>query len=390
MRRWLSNFALGLLSGGLILVALLYSGAVSEGVMAGLSLCGRVIIPSLYLFMVLSAFVCESRAGVVLSAPLTPLVRYLFRLPPAMGSALAMSYLGGYPVGARAIAGLLTRGVITKAEAGRGMRFCCNASPGFVVVAVGVVLVGSRRVGVVLLCCHIAASLLIGVLSGVGKPLPKKRGSLPLKASSSNDATTSKGTASLKEGLPPLEALLGAVNSATTGILSICSYVVLFCALRQVLEDSGASDRLAAALSAFLPVQVQGDTLSALLTGLLEVSAGCAAAAALPADVALVLLPFFLSFGGLSIAFQAASFFREGGFKMGSFLLWRGVHGVITVVLTLQFLSPVDLSTAVAAVFDVPVPYTTPNTPLITLLLLLTLGVLLLRVSKMPQEKREF
>ena len=140
--------------------ALLMRGdTVREGVKEGLRASAQVVIPSLYLFMALSGTIAHSRAGELLSRPLSPLTRRLLKLPSCMGPALLLSAVGGYPVGAKAIAILLEQGRISRKDAQRAICFCCNAGPSFVITAVGVHLLGSARMGAVLLFVHLFCSL---------------------------------------------------------------------------------------------------------------------------------------------------------------------------------------------------------------------------------------
>ena len=77
-----------------------------EQVKTGLQLCGQVIIPSLFPFLVLSELflLCDidRYAAQILDFPM----RKLFRLPGDAGSALILGGLCGYPVGARIAAAL--------------------------------------------------------------------------------------------------------------------------------------------------------------------------------------------------------------------------------------------------------------------------------------------
>ena len=67
----------------------------------GLALCGNVIIPSLFPFFVLSSLVVELGMSRYLGRLLEGVMAPLFRVGGACSSALALGFVGGYPVGAR-------------------------------------------------------------------------------------------------------------------------------------------------------------------------------------------------------------------------------------------------------------------------------------------------
>ena len=103
--------------GGLLGAALLigYAPAAAEGAMRGLSACGRVILPAVFPFLAVSVFLAGAPGGAGLAALLSGVMRYCFRLPAAAAPALLMSWIGGYPAGAKTLA-LLFSDSAPKAE----------------------------------------------------------------------------------------------------------------------------------------------------------------------------------------------------------------------------------------------------------------------------------
>ena len=101
--------------GGLLGAALLigYAPAAAEGAMRGLSACGRVILPAVFPFLAVSVFLAGAPGGAGLAALLSGVMRYYFRLPAAAAPALLMSWIGGYPAGAKTLAELRRQGALT-------------------------------------------------------------------------------------------------------------------------------------------------------------------------------------------------------------------------------------------------------------------------------------
>ena len=125
----------------------------------GLALCGNVIIPSLFPFFVLSSLVVELGMSRYLGRLLEGVMAPLFRVGGACSSALALGFVGGYPVGARTAIALYENGQCSKTEAERLLAFCNNSGPAFILGVVGTGIFASSRAGLLLYLAHIAASL---------------------------------------------------------------------------------------------------------------------------------------------------------------------------------------------------------------------------------------
>ncbi|MEG2087693.1 MAG: sporulation protein, partial [Angelakisella sp.] len=121
------------------------NNAAAEGARRGLSLCGTVIIPSLFPFLVLAAALPNLEAGLLLCAP-ARLLGGLYAAPPRLAPALLMSWLGGYPAGAKVLAGQLDAGELSSQNVERALCFCVNSGPAFLVTVVGLGLFGDLRV----------------------------------------------------------------------------------------------------------------------------------------------------------------------------------------------------------------------------------------------------
>lgn len=270
----------------------------SQGVREGLALCGQVVIPSLFPFLVLSSFLVQSgltqRAGRLLG----PVTRLAFRLPGTAGSAILMSLIGGYPVGARMTAQLLDASLITKKQAQRMLLFCINSGPAFLISAVGSAMLRSRRAGLILCAALTASALLIGLFT---RFLAAQE---PLKESLD---------------LPPAEpamaqALVDAATQGCAGILSICVWVILFSCI--------------AALLGLLPLP---GTPRIFLQCFLEVTSGCALAAG---KVPLPALALVLGWGGICVHCQVLRDVNKTGLPLPLFFCGRAVNGLLACLIS--------------------------------------------------------
>lgn len=284
--------------------ALLFSpGVVAAGVKDGLSLSAGVLIPSLFPFMVLAGFLALSGAGDLLSVPLWPLTA-LLRLPPAAGAALLTGLIGGYPAGARTLDTLVVAGRLDRETAERMLLFCVNPGPSFVVIAVGSRMFGSIRTGWLLFAAQCLSSLTYAVLFARGTKTAALRdeGALPIPA-----------------------AFVQAVRNAAQGMLSICGFVVVFCAVQSLL--------FSALSSLSLPAWPGG-----LIGGVLEVTCGCRYAASLGGRTGVLLAAFLLAFSGVSVLCQTAEAVGASGLRLRGFFRARLMCGLFSVGYAFLFL----------------------------------------------------
>ena len=283
-----------------------------DGARTGLSLCGEVIIPSLFPFLALSVFVIRTgfaeRFGRLFERPM----RLLFRLPGSAAAALALGIVGGYPVGAKACADLCGRGALSREEAGRLLAFCVNSSPAFIIGAVGAGMLHSSGAGLLLYSAHLGASLLTGMLFAARAPRARVQRRSPAS-----------------ERSPAAKALVTSVTGSAASMVNICAFVVLFSAITGLIFESG----LLPAAGFFA-----GTVFQTSLKGLLEVTNGCAAAAPVGGMPALLALSALLSGSGLSVFCQVISAVGDAGLSVRGYLLARIPHAVFSVLLTLLLL----------------------------------------------------
>ena len=270
-----------------------------EGARNGLALCGQVIIPSMYPFLVL--------AGIF-----TQLQGFAKGVPAWFGAVL-LGFLGGYPLGAKTAAQLLERGAITRGQAQRLQLFCVNAGPAYLIGAVGAGMLGSRRAGMLLFASMLVSGLVLGMLTRF----------LPMAEEGETPGKKEEG------GRKPFDhVLLDAVTQATGGILGICAWIVLFsslCALLQLLPHG---------LWPAIPA----------LNVLLEVSSGTAAV--VRAGMPLPVLCAALGWGGLGLHCQLLGDLRKTGVPMRLFWVSRLLHGALAaaVCAALARWFPVELA----------------------------------------------
>ena len=249
---------------------------VAKGAVQGIRLCLQTVIPSLFCFMVLTCFLINSGLYRFLSLPLAWVTRRLFFLPPELGSILLLGMVGGYPMGAKAIASLLQQQKIDPRDAQRMMLYCCCAGPSFIISAVGVQMFGSFSVGVLLFAVQLGVSVLFALVCALHCRLHSSRPA----------AIADPHPVSSVRPLGPGEAFVLSVAQSVEAMGQMSGFIVLFSAVGQLI-------------SSLLPC---ASLARALLLGCLEVTNGCSLASTLPFGA--VFASCFLSFGGLSVLAQ--------------------------------------------------------------------------------------
>ncbi len=299
---------------GVAAAALLFcSASVGEGIRRGLAVSATVMIPSLFPFLILSDFVGRTRVGRMLEGLLGGAAEKVYRCPRQLAPALLMSWIGGYPAGARVLAGMAERGVLDREDAEAALAFCVNSGPAFLVTVVGVGVFGSPGWGLFLFGCQLVAGAVAGRL------------------------LCRRGIRARAEGrlspLPAAAGLVQAVASGTGGMLSICAFVLVFSAVAQVLEDGGLLALFGGWLSGITGGLLTPQGAACFGTGLLEIGGGCARAQQLPPGQGALVLPFLLSFSSCSVICQLGACFGERPAKLRQLLRARVVHGLLTAAL---------------------------------------------------------
>ena len=276
--------------------AIRYSEECSRGISQGISFCIGVLIPSLFLFMVIAAFVVRSNLADVLTKPLKKFSQAVFRLPAVSLSAILLAMIGGYPIGGRCVGALYEQNLITLKQAQKTAYIAVAAGPGFVVNYIGIALLNSKKTGMILLAAQILAVILTGVI--VGKTVPCE------EMQEQRQAVSHSGN-----------LIIDAVSDASKGAFSMCAMVIVFCAAGEV----------AAAIFSPFPEAVK------LTSGFLEVTTGVNQTTGY---YPLWMTAFYIGFGGLSVHFQIFASLKNVAVKKYLFFLFRIIQGIIAGIFT--------------------------------------------------------
>lgn len=244
------------------LALILDSRAASQAASAGIEICIRTVIPSLFPFFLLSGYLTGNLQGGAWIAK-------LFRSPKNTGGILLSGFLGGYPMGAKLTAQQFHSGGISKEEADRLIMFCSQAGPSFLFGITAGQLGKTRLVwllwAVTLLSALSVAWLIPGDSEKDAKNIPAKK-----------------------------VTLTEAMNTSVRAMAAVCGWVVVFNVLMFFLNSR---------FLRFLPGEIQ-----VLFCGLLELTNGCLMLSSVEnLQIRFLLAAVMVNFGGVCVWMQTAS-----------------------------------------------------------------------------------
>lgn len=128
MKKW----GPGILTTCIFLAMLFSSKAVFDGAAGGLLLWFRVVLPTLFPFMMISALLLRTGGLTVISRTAGSIFRNIFATSGHGSYAVLCGFLCGYPMGAKSAADLIRNGKITEREGAYLLSFNNNTSPVFI------------------------------------------------------------------------------------------------------------------------------------------------------------------------------------------------------------------------------------------------------------------
>ena len=270
-----------------IWLAVRFSAECSRGILSGILFCVQALVPSLFVFMAASAFAVKSGAALTLSKPLGKVSKALFGLPYPALSAILLSIIGGYPVGARSAAIMYEEGCLSERQAQKAVYIAVCAGPGFLLSFVGRALLGSPDAGLILLTAEILSVLLTGMI--IGRAVRCDMGFKPPSKHRHGG-----------------NLLIASVTDASSATFKMCSMVMICSAL-------------------------------------IEITTGCGM---LCGRYPLAVVAFFIGFGGISVHLQIYASVGDLHIKKGLFFLFRIIQGIICSALTyiLLMIFPLEIS----------------------------------------------
>ncbi len=297
-----------LFAAAVMTVLLFFPGICTEGIKKGMGYTVRIIVPSLFPYMVLSSFIVRSGTDIIIGRISVPLTK-LLALPESAGAAVLLSLTGGFPVGAKCVSLLYEESRLNKEQADRMMCFCVCPGPAFLITALGCIMLGNIQAGIIVCLSQILSSLIIGTALGMIFRFTDK--SVKFDKVSVNIKTTDI-----------ISCITGAVTDGAESIINMSAMIIFF----SVFENAFRS------LTAFLTGGDSGSMISAVTASFLEVTGGCQAVkdSALP----LYFFSVCVGFGGMCVHFQIFGVLENVPVSRMKYLIFRFVNAVLSGAVT--------------------------------------------------------
>lgn len=274
-----------------MLILILDAKTALSGAQAGLELCYRTVIPSLFPFIVMSILISSSLTGIHL--PVLRPISKLCGIPRGAESLFLIGILGGYPVGAQCIYNAYKSKSIHRQNAKRLLGFCNNAGPAFIFGMMGNMFARSAAPWA-LWGIHILSAVVVGCI------LPERDNSV-CRLSQKQPLTVPQ-----------------APEKAIKTMCSICGWIIIFRVFIAFLQRW---------FLWLLP-----HTLQVNLIALLELSNGCFEMYNVACQgTRFILCSGILAFGGVCILMQTHSVTADLG--LGMYFPGKILQTVISILL---------------------------------------------------------
>ena len=301
----------------------------------GLSLWATSVLPGVLPFVIGANLLMALGAVSFLGTALTPVMRAVFKLPGVGGFALAIGLVSGYPIGAKVVCEMRSKGDLSRGQAQRLIAFANNAGPLFILGAVAAGMFGSSHLGYFMLAVHYAGAMAIGLLMRLFAPRGKTTGHEDKQYPLHIMALRAMETARRKDGRSFGQAFGQAVLNAVETMLLIGGFIMLFSVVSTILGLVGVYSAAAALLAPLLQLASIPPALhEGLFVGLVEMTNGLGLISQQGISRSTVALASgILGFSGMSILFQSISFIGKTDISATLFALTKAAHGLLSALL---------------------------------------------------------
>ncbi len=278
----------------LLILFIIYPKAMAESISSSINTCLTVIIPSMFVFMVLSSYIISKRLYNVFITPLHRILNPLIKLDKEMFTVFILSLIGGYPTGIKLLQEKTSENKNYHEISAVMSAFSYCVSPVFAVNIIGYGVYGCADAGVIVYISNVLACFIAAIFC-----------SRRIKAFPDNISYNSQ------------KGIIASINSASRSLLMISAIIICFNAVLAVTESL---------LSEF------GINLSPVFTGSAEISNLIKLDN--PSPEILPFISFISSFGGICVLLQCVSISGRS-FSLKYFFIGRIICGILSFVITL-------------------------------------------------------
>lgn len=281
-----------------------YSKTVMQGLLIWLSL----VVPSLFPYFFVVAFISKLKLTSKIANGISPFSKRVFNLSGTAFFCYIVGAFSGYPLGSKLVGEFKEKCILSETESERASMISSNASPMFLIGSVGSVMFNSIKFGALLFLTHIISSLISALIFSRYKYKSKP---------TNNVAPFIKCDAIFYES----------VYSSVISMLVVGGIIALFYLLTNILFDVGALNVLIKPLTLILG---NSESAKGITFALFEYTCGLKIlATSIPLKQALPIVSFICAFSGFSIIMQSVAYLKKAKIKTTPFLFSKLVVAII-------------------------------------------------------------
>lgn len=294
-----------------------------ESALIGTKLFFRSVFPSLFPFLVICNIIICCGGINIYSKLLGNLICKPFKLPKQCSIVLIVSMLCGYPLGAKYSCKLYEENIIDIQTYEKLLNIASNASPLFIIGAVGTSMLGNVKLGYLILLSNYISCILMGFILSIHTNKPTK-----IVYSRKNAAKEKE----YDENIGKI-AQISIEDSIKTSLI-VCGFVTIFSVITHTFKNSILLNVI---LSKFIQTSTVKKIVESSLLGLLEMTNGCSMISTISIDLSLklVIISFLISFSGLSIIMQVYSFTYKHSISIMKYISRKFVQGILCSITTI-------------------------------------------------------
>lgn len=321
----------------------IFPTAVFQAAKAGLKAWWEIVMPALLPFFISSELLMGYGIVQFMGVLFEPVMRPLFNLPGSASFVMAIGYTSGFPISASLTANLRKNALCTRYEAEKLVSFTNNASPLFMLVAVGVGMLNNPRLGILIALCHYAANICLGILLRFYHTHDPETTTKIIKKHNIFREAAAEMRKAYRQNPRPLGKMLGdAIGASINKLLTIGGFMVVFSVIINLSNLLGVTGAISD--TAGLIMYKLGFTEAAVKSlsyGFFEITLGAKAASesAAPLIQKLTVISMILGWSGISVIAQVAAMVNATDIKLGLFTLCRSVHALLSGVLAYLLMS---------------------------------------------------
>lgn len=311
---------------------LIFSSANLSSAKAGLALWANSVVPSLLPFFIATELLGYTNVISILGKLLNKLMKPLFNVPGEGAFPFIMGIISGYPMGAKIVSNLKSKGIFTNEEAERLLAFTNNSGPLFIIGTIGIGLFKDTSIGILLFITHILACLTVGIIFRFWKSSKRleAKGARPISLHSSVSISNLG------------EVLSSSIMNSINTIFLIGGFIVLFSVVISILESSGVLGYISHLIYPVLNIfKIPVPYANGIFVGILELTNGVCNIANITnktISTNIIICAFLLGFGGISVMLQILSITSKAKISIKPYIIGKFLQGAFAAIYTYIFI----------------------------------------------------